>query len=101
MFFKKNDSTFYLLSDKKKENALFSIDIFEKLWTEFGETREREKKIVKMFEKFLIRIGDKYFENREIFGYLDVIEIGIFIYLIFLLGNMSEKWWVKKKDTSF
>lgn len=68
MFFKKNDSTFYLLSDKKKENALFSIDIFEKLWTEFGETREREKKIVKMFEKFLIRIGDKYFENREIFG---------------------------------
>lgn len=30
--------------------------------------REREKKIVKMFEKFLIRIGDKYFENREIFG---------------------------------
>lgn len=32
------------------------------------EKREREKKIVKMFEKFLIRIGDKYFENREIFG---------------------------------
>lgn len=51
-----------------------------------------------MFEKFLIRIGDKYFENREIFGrnwnrY--------FIYLIFLLGNMSEKWWVKKKRYIF
>lgn len=95
MFFKKNDSTFYLLSDKKKENALFSIDIFEKLWTEFGETREREKKIVKMFEKFLIRIGDKYFENREIFG---CNWNRYFIYLFFLLlGNMSEKWWVKKK----
>lgn len=102
MFFKKNDSTFYLLSDKKKENALFSIDIFEKLWTEFGETREREKKIVKMFEKFLIRIGDKYFENREIFGrnwnrY--------FIYLFFSSSSSRKYEWKmmgeKKKDTSF
>lgn len=98
MFLKKNDSTFYLLSDKKKENALFSIDIFEKLWTEFRETREREreKKIVKMFEKFLIRIGDKYFENREIFGRNWNRYFIYLIFLLLLLGNMSEKWWVKK-----
>lgn len=99
MFFKKNDSTFYLLSDKKKENALFSIDS-KNCEPNLENEREREKKIVKMFEKFLIRIGDKYFENREIFGrnwnrY--------FIYLFFSSSRKYE-WKMmgeKKKDTSF
>lgn len=69
MFFKKNDSTFYLLSDKKKKMHFFR-SIYSKNCEPNLEKREREreKKIVKMFEKFLIRIGDKYFENREIFG---------------------------------
>lgn len=69
-FLKKTIALFIFCLIKKKKMHFFrsihskNCNIFE-----FGErTREREKKIVKMFEKFLIRIGDKYFENREIFG---------------------------------